>query len=199
MPAHGLSLILLAAGQGRRFGANKLLHPLPNGVPIGLASARALGPVAGRRIAVLASHQTVLAGLLAAEGWETLICADAHLGMGHSLAAGIAASPEASGWLVALADMPFIQPATHQHLADQLARGARLVAPTYQGQRGHPVGFGAEWRPQLLALHGDTGARPILQAHPEALRLCPVDDAGVLRDVDVVGDWTTLLVCPPPM
>jgi molybdenum cofactor cytidylyltransferase len=188
MPAGRLSILLLAAGQGRRFGGNKLLHPLPDGQPVAMAAARALAGCEARRLAVLSAAQTELARLLAAEGWETLICADAHRGMGHSLAAGVAASPDTRGWLVALADMPFIQPATHQQLLARLAAGARLVAPVHQGQRGHPVGFGAEWRPALLALQGDVGARPILQAHPEALALCPVDDGGVLRDVDVVGD-----------
>jgi molybdenum cofactor cytidylyltransferase len=50
------------------------------------------------------------------------------------------------------------------------------------------VGFAARWRTELLALTGDRGARDVLAAHPDELVLLPTDDAGVLRDVDRVGD-----------
>ncbi|WP_347250172.1 nucleotidyltransferase family protein [Zoogloea sp.] len=181
--------VLLAAGQGRRFGSDKLLHPLEDGTPMAVLAARRLKAACPGSIAVLRPEQTALADLLAEEGVQPVFCAAARGGMGHSLAAGVAASPAtAGGWLVALGDMPFIQPQTMRQVARVLEAGASLAAPWLHGRRGHPVGFAACWRETLLAQAGDAGARDILSRHPEALRRIDTDDEGVLRDVDVPGD-----------
>lgn len=180
--------LLLAAGYGRRFGADKLLHPLADGTPLAVASARALRMACSRALAVLRPEQRVLAGLLAAEGLEVVICPEARDGMGHSLSAGVAASPDAAGWLVALADMPFIRHDSLNRVATALIAGAPLAAPVCAGQRGHPVGFAARWRSDLLALSGDEGARALLRAQGHLLQVVETDDPGVLRDVDRLED-----------
>ena len=180
--------ILLAAGQGSRFSSDKLLHPLKDGTPMALVAARHLRPACNRLFAVLRPDSATLAGLLAAEGYETIICPDAGAGMGHTLAAGVRASPAALGWVVALGDMPFIAPSSHQAVADCLRAGASLAATSFQGQRGHPVGFAAPWFEQLVALTGDQGGKSILAMHHQKIVLCPVEDAGVLRDVDHPAD-----------
>jgi len=183
--------ILLAAGRGSRFGSDKRLHPLADGTPMAVAAAHNLRPACDRLIAVLHPDSATLAGLLAAAGCETIICPEAEAGMGHTLAAGVRASPEALGWVVALGDMPFISPSSHQAVAERLRAGASLTASSFQGRRGHPVGFAAEWFDQLAALTGDQGGKSILAAHREKLVLCPVEDAGVLRDVDQPADLET--------
>lgn len=180
--------LLLAAGQGRRFGSDKLLHPLDDGTPMAVRAARSLKAACPGSIAVLRPEQTVLAGLLAEEGLQPVFCAAARGGMGHSLAAGVAASPAAGGWLVALGDMPFIQPQTLLQVARALEAGASLAAPWLNGQRGHPVGFAACWRAELLALAGDAGARDILGRHARAMVRIETTDGGILRDVDTPGD-----------
>ncbi len=184
--------VLLAAGQGRRFGSDKLLHPLDEGTPMAVLAARRLKAACPVSIAVLRPEQTVLAGLLAEVGLRIVSCAEARDGMGCSLAAGVAASPNAAGWLVALGDMPFIQPETLREVSRVLEAGASLAAPWLEGRRGHPVGFAAGWREDLLALAGDAGARDILAGHPRAMVRIETTDAGVLRDVDTPED----LACP---
>jgi len=108
--------------------------------------------------------------------------------MGSSLAACIAASVEASGWVVALADMPFIRPHTISGVLAALQSGAPLAAPFFQGQRGHPVGFSSRFSKALLALHGDEGARQLLREHQIDLGMIECTDAGVIRDIDQLGD-----------
>jgi molybdenum cofactor cytidylyltransferase len=139
-------------------------------------------------IADVRPHDDALAALFAIEGARVIRAARAHEGMGASLAAGVAAAPDADGWLVALADMPWIAPATHARVAAGLRDGASIVAPHCNGRRGHPVGFAAALCGELLALGGDEGARRVLEAHRDALTPIEVDDAGVLRDVDQPGD-----------
>ena len=193
MPAP-LAALLLAAGSARRFGSDKLLAPLADGTPVALAAARAIQagmPPGAALVAVIRPEQTTLAKLLRAAGWQVVQSPQAALGMGHSLAAGVEASREAGGWLIALADMPFIQPQSIAAVAAALASGAPLAASCYLSQRGHPVGFGAAYREELLALDGDAGARHLIQRDRAQLRTLEVDDPGVLLDVDTPEDLVT--------
>ena len=102
--------------------------------------------------------------------------------------AGVATTPEAAGWLVTLADMPFLRVDTVQAVMQALAGGAALAAPVCAGRRGHPVGFAARWRDELQGLTGDEGARALLGRHRALIVGIETDDAGVLRDVDVRED-----------
>ena len=104
--------------------------------------------------------------------------------MGASLACGVQSAPDADAWLIALADMPWIRPSTIRTLAAALAGGADIVAPSYDGERGHPVGFAQRHYAALSALTGDEGARAIVQVNQTTLRLEATDDPGVVRDVD---------------
>ena len=180
--------ILLAAGAATRFGSDKLMHPLASGVPIAVASARTLKSVLPRSIAVVRSADAKLAALLASEGFEVVECADAAEGMGRSLAAGVRAAPDAAGWVVALADMPFLRPETIRRVIAALEAGHPIVAPMRQGVRGHPVGFAAAYRAELESSRGDAGARALLQARKDLVTPVEVDDPGVLRDIDTPGD-----------
>jgi molybdenum cofactor cytidylyltransferase len=183
--------ILLAAGSGTRFGGAKLLAPLraaaqgvPAGTPVGVAACRHLVAALPDVVAVVRTGDDALAQRLRDAGARTTECARAHEGMGVTLAAGVAATASAAGWIVALADMPWIASATIAAVAARLRDGASIVAPCYRGRRGHPVGFSAQHIAALLALTGDEGAKAILAAHPDALESIDVDDPGVLRDVD---------------
>jgi len=180
--------ILLAAGKGERFGGgggnNKLLANLQDGVPIALAASRNLRPACDHLLVVLRPGDTALADLLTAEGLTVVICRDADAGMGHSLAAGVRASTEAGAWIVALADMPYIQSISHHAVAARLRAGDSLVATTFRDRRGHPVGFSGRWLDQLSVLTGDRGGKTILEQHPGELNLVAVDDPGVVRDID---------------
>jgi molybdenum cofactor cytidylyltransferase len=179
--------VLLAAGRGERFGGHKLLAPLPDGTAVAVAAARNLDDALPDCIAVLRPGDEILASLLAAEGLRIVVNPDADHGMGTSLARGIAAS-DADGWVIALADMPAIRPATVAAVAAALAAGAPLAAPVYRGQRGHPIGFARRFRDALTALTGDRGGRDILAQHAQELRLIEVDDPGVLLDIDHAAD-----------
>ncbi|TCV90542.1 nucleotidyltransferase family protein [Sulfurirhabdus autotrophica] len=180
--------ILLAAGTGSRFGSNKLLHPLPDGTPIAIAAARTLLKSVEHGVAVLPDTNPQLADLLHAEGMEIIYCPEAAQGMGKSLACGVAASQNSSGWIIALADMPYIQTGTVTSVAKSLRTGVSIVAPSYQGKRGHPVGFGREFYSDLVQLNGDQGARQLLSKHASSLQLIPCEDAGILADIDQPSD-----------
>ncbi|MSQ52722.1 MAG: nucleotidyltransferase family protein [Betaproteobacteria bacterium] len=185
----GICGILLASGSGSRFGSDKLMHPLvPGGEPIAAHAARHLINAIPHSIAVVRSANTHLARLLRAQGLRIAVCRDAAMGMGHTLAAGVRASKKASGWVVALADMPGIRPDTIARIAAELEGGGVIVAPCHKGQRGHPVGLARRFYQDLLSLKGDAGARAIIAAHQDCVTLVEVDDHGVTKDIDTPAD-----------
>lgn len=180
--------ILLAAGRGTRFGSHKLLHLLPDGTPMAVAALRNLVQGVDEAIVVVRPGDTELIQLLAREQARVLPCANADQGMGASLACGIRAAPDAAGWVIALADMPFVPGEIVCTLAARLKAGDAIVAPAYLGQRGHPVGFSRTFYPALSALTADQGARGILEQNAGRLTLIPSTDPGVLRDIDTPND-----------
>lgn len=166
-------VLILAAGRGERF--------------------RAAGGQSDKLDAALTTAsgtRSVLAHVIAAAQasglpWHVVRAADtahhAEQGMGTSIATGVAATPEAPGWLVLPGDLPLVQPQSLRAVAEALSKHT-VVLPLVQGQRGHPVGFGRACREALLALRGEQGARSVLQAHrPHTLVL---DDVGCTLDVD---------------
>lgn len=183
--------LLLAAGRATRFGGDKLLAPIPTttldvaaGTPLGVAAARHLVQALPSSVAVVRPNSPSLCALFAGTGLRVVQCADADDGMGASLACGVAATRDADAWIVTLADMPWIRPATIRDVVDALQHGADIVAPAYRGVRGHPVGFARRHFAALAALTGDTGARDLLRAEAHGVTLIDVDDPGIVRDVD---------------
>ncbi len=189
-PGQHYSGILLAAGMGKRFdptGAqNKLLQVLPGGDSVVVMSARNLASALTRMLIVVPTGSPVLTAHLTAAGYPVTKCAQAATGMAASLVHGVRASPGAAGWIIALADMPFVQPATMKKLLDALAQGADIAIPSYRGRRGNPVAFSSVHLDHLLQLSGDIGARMLLQQYP--VQEVPVDDPGIHHDIDTLSD-----------
>ena len=180
--------LLLAAGSASRFGSDKLRHPLPHGVPIAAQSARVLRLEIERVVAVVRPGSDALGDALREEGCEIVVCDNAAEGMGASLACAARAAGECGGYIVALADMPFLRRTTIAAVRDALAAGATLAAPYFRARRGHPVGIGRVFYKDLLTLHGDVGAKKVLAGNERAIVKIPVGDPGAIRDIDTPGD-----------
>lgn len=185
--------ILLAAGFSRRFGVeDKLLQLLPDGRLISVAAAEHLIEAIPSCIAVVRAENKVLADLLTRLGFKLVFCDDNKQEMADSLASAInfsAGFAEADdGFVIALADMPYIKAETIRAVGKRLGEGADIVIPTYQGQRGHPVGFAGKFRHELENLQGDEGARSIIKLHVSDVTLLACEDAGILADIDTPAD-----------
>ena len=185
--------LLLAAGSATRFGSDKLRHELPHGVSLAVQAARHLKTAVPRIVAVVRPGADATAQALGAEGCEIVVCERAAEGMGASLACAARAAGAADGYLVALADMPFVRPSSIAAVRDALAAGALIAAPYFRARRGHPVGIAGNLRAELERLSGDEGARKILAARENELVKVPVGDPGVVRDIDWPED---LLLAP---
>lgn len=197
-----IAAIVLAAGASRRFGSEKLLHPLTrHGVTLPLAAHSLLPwletfnhitvvvrPSAETFCSVI---ETTLDAVTPAEiRWLT--CADAMQGMSASLASGVRANRDGAGWLIGLADMPAVPAAAIAGVRDALLAGANLAAPFCNGKRGHPAGFASHYYEELLGLQGDAGARSLLERDLSEVVPIKIDDGGILADVDIPLDLQNL-------
>jgi molybdenum cofactor cytidylyltransferase len=182
--------ILLAAGRGRRFDPSgerdKLMAALDDGTPVAVAAARNLLTVLPHVVAVVPAGCEARARSLEAAGCRVTVCAHADDGMAASLVHGLRASLHAQGWVIALADMPWVEPATIASLVDAVDEGAHIAVPTWQGERGNPIAFSRGYLPELLGLRGDAGARSLLKTWP--VTEVPTADGGIRRDIDTAGD-----------
>jgi molybdenum cofactor cytidylyltransferase len=181
------TVIVLAAGQGQRFSGNG--HKLAQVLGANTVLGATLEKVLASHLPVLVVTTAALAGVASQHvaACDVLVLPDsvAGRGMGHSIAAGVAARANAHGWLLLPGDMPLVRPTSLHAVARALALNAAAYAQ-HRGRRGHPVGFGPELYTELTSLTGDEGARRILARFP-ALAV-DVADAGVLVDIDTVED-----------
>ncbi|HEY0561755.1 MAG TPA: nucleotidyltransferase family protein [Methylophilus sp.] len=185
--------ILLAAGFSRRFGnANKLMQNLPDGQVMVLAAAQHLIAALPISIAVVRAENLALADALRQLGFQVVMCAEDAAVMADSLVTAVRYAQQLNlhhdGVVIALADMPYIQPHTISQVATLLKQAGGIVVPTYLDQRGHPVGFSAKFINALLKVEGDHGARAVVKQHAEEVSLLACDDAGILADIDTPTD-----------
>ncbi len=196
--AEDIAALVLAAGSSRRFGSNKLLHPLTlKGVTSPLI-AHSLRPwlevFAQVTVVVKPDSQLFCSEVEAALGGDKsvgirwLVCVDANVGMSASLGCGVRANQNAGGWLIGLADMPAVPQEMIVAVRDALVAGAAVAAPALSGRRGHPVGFSAAYATELLDLTGDVGARRILERDRSKIVELDSSDPGIFTDIDVPND-----------
>jgi len=178
-------IVITAAGRGERFiqagGSGNKLNALLQGKTVfeqTLQQALASGlPV---QVVTRPENLLVQQACAAHQVPCTLLASG---GLGESIAAGVAATADWDGWLIHLADMPFVSPQIFVQVAAALSQH-NIVRPSFQHHPGHPVGFTAILRKQLCTLHGDNGARELLRSHGEVY-LLHLDQPGIVQDIDL--------------
>lgn len=184
--------ILLAAGFGQRFQTesktqeDKLLATLRNDKTVLLQSAEVLIQALPNSIAVVQAHQIERINILNALGFHVIKSERAQNGMAYAIADAVEASHAASGWLIALADMPWVSVTLIKTILAKMEHPNSVVAPRFNHQRGQPVAFGKNWYDQLVNLKGDKGARELLiKAN---IHWVDWHDASIFQDIDTPND-----------
>lgn len=188
--------LLLAAGQGRRFGDAPKQLALRAGRPLASFALAALEAVLpGRVITVVgAGHQQILPVLQ--PRWP-LVCSAWQEGLSKSLQTGLEALPaDAGGALVALADQPCLSAADYQALVVEFEQNGQPVCASAENYLGVPAIFPRADFDALGELSGDRGARELLLRWQQAGRLRTVDLLAALLDVDTPAQLRDLPDCP---
>jgi molybdenum cofactor cytidylyltransferase len=197
MAAPSIVGIVLAAGKSRRFGSDKRQYRLPNGRSVLQQTIEQALQALPAVVVVLGAEDTCLQqSLCAAIGdsrLQVILASESDDGMAHSLAAGVAASASAAGWVILLGDMPFIKTSTIRAVAAGLQQ-AEIVQPMHQEGAGHPVAFSASFGDALQSLQGDQGARSIIEDNIASRLLLLTADAGIHQDIDIVDDLSHILL-----
>lgn len=189
MNANHVVALVMAAGYSRRYGeADKRQERLTDGrTLLATTVARTEQVFTQVRVAIREEDNAFQLGL--ADSTPLIRLRQAHLGLGASLAAAVAALGgdrllnDSKAVAVLLGDMPRIQSATLRALQQQ-ATFNTIWRPRYGGQPGHPVLFGRAFWPELEHLRGETGAKSLIQRHSSHYHTYDINDAGILLDID---------------
>lgn len=179
--------LVMAAGRSNRMGQPKLLLPWGDGTVLDATLSVLRATRVAAVIVVVGAAADATAAIAAAHGATAVYNPDYAAGeLISSVQCGLRAAPaDASAVLIALGDMPCVQPATIDRLIAAFAAGAgSIVVPLYAGQRGHPVLFGRDHFPALRNLAWDQAPRAVMRAAASAVCELPVADPGVLIDLD---------------
>jgi len=178
----------MAAGQSRRFGVDcKLSTPVVNGQSMLQRVVGAVSSVSSHVCVVYSGANKSVQGSLAPQVTRSIVYPGNSPGLGDSIAFGVQANPAWGGWIICLADMPYISQHVYQQIAQQGPQHS-ILAPAYKGRRGHPVFFSGEFFGALTALQGDSGAASILKDHKDRLELFSTSCVGVIQDIDKPAD-----------
>jgi molybdenum cofactor cytidylyltransferase len=191
--------IILAAGSSSRLGRPKQLLPLAGRPLLAHTVANAIASSLDDVIVVLGHRADEIAAAVGDLGQRTVINPGYASGQSTSLLAGMAALPATTvAVLFLLGDQPTVTPEAINTLLDAYrAAPAPIMVPVYGGERGNPVLFDRSLFAALWQVGGDEGARAIVRANADAVRLVPVPGSSPPQDVDTDDDYTRLLAAWP--
>jgi molybdenum cofactor cytidylyltransferase len=187
----GVGIVLLAAGCSTRFnperGRSKLAEAFLDVPIVRRAATTALSSRAKPVIVVTGYAAMSVRSALSGLALQYVHNENYASGMASSIKVGIAAlPPDATGVLMILSDMPFVEASTLNVLIDAFehAHGADAVLPVFEGKRGNPALIARKMFGALELLQGDQGARAALRDESRSIVLCGVNDQGVVLDID---------------
>ena len=187
--------VVLAAGLSRRLGRNKLLLPMGLKPIIVWTVENALASSLDEVIVVTGHQHEAVEAAVRRLPVRIVHNPDYAQGQSTSVKAGVReSSPWNECFVFFLGDQPLIGADVVTAL---LARYRRdyplLVAPVFAGKQGNPVLVSARLRKELLGLTGDSGARPLIERHADAVATVEIDQPAIRMDIDREEDYEACL------
>lgn len=186
-----ISAVVLAAGLSTRMGRPKMVL-LVEGKPMLQKVLDALrGARVDETVVVLGPEASKIRSQVRFERERVVVNSRYAQGMSTSLRLGLATvSPEAEAALVVMGDQPFLSSSTIDMVIEGFREGAApIVVPVYRGVRGNPVLFAKSVFPEAMRVRGDVGARSVVRSYGSRVAEVPVEDEGVLSDLDTPEEY----------
>lgn len=182
------ALVMLAAGNSRRFGSNKLLYEI-DGKPMYLWTLEKLKEAAGRipesEIVVVTQYQEIVDKAMEMK-IPVFINPHPEDGIALSMRIGLECVDDTDACLFTVADQPWLTADTIVRLAGLLKKERKGMACTIRdGKTGNPCIFSSRYYQELKGISGDRGGKQIIKKHPEDVAYLRIEDARELQDVDV--------------
>ena len=175
-----IGCVVLAAGNARRFGSNKLQVQVDGESLI----RRALETVPSGLVTVVVSQYPEILSLAGEYGFEAVWNDQPDLGLSRSVRLGLERLTDCDGVLFLVADQPWLKRDSAEALVALWAQNpGKIAAMAHGGVRGNPCLFPARFYPELLELTGDRGGSGVIRRHPQALHLLEVETRELL-DID---------------
>jgi molybdenum cofactor cytidylyltransferase len=186
-PGPRIAALLLAAGQSRRMGSNKLLEQIDGRPMVARTAQRLLSSRARPIVAVLGNQADAVDAALGKLPVERVHNPAYAEGLSTSLKRGLETlPPDIDGVMVCLGDMPLVAGRELDRLiaAFNPLEGRAIVVPTRRGKRGNPVLWAKRFFPEMAELAGDVGAKHLIGEHAELVCEVEMDTDSVLVDID---------------
>ena len=187
-----ISAIVLAAGESRRMGQQKVLLPFGSSTILGEILDAIEGSCVAECIVVTGHNPEPVEEFLAhRNAFPVHNPGYVEGGMLSSIRTGLrGVSEDATGVMLFLGDQPQVSTQLIEAVAGHFAPDTgEIIVPTFQGRRGHPLLFDAAYRDLVLREFDDVGLRGLLRQHPDKVRELPWEDEGVLIDLDTPEDY----------
>lgn len=181
-----IAFIMLAAGNSRRFGSNKLLYEI-DGKPMYQHILEKLMTVANtpKSITVVTQYEEIEQEARTL-GTKVYINPHPDDGISSSLKIGLKANKDADACLFTVSDQPWLTTATIHQLIDLFKTSQKGIAcVSCQGKLGNPCIFTKKYYEELLSITGDRGGKAVITAHREDTAVLKVNDVRELTDMDV--------------
>ena len=187
--------IVLAAGESRRMGTQKLLLPFGSTNVIAHVVDQLMRSAVDKTLVVVGHEADKVVKALSGQAVTIVENPDYASGMLSSVRCGLRAlgpqgqaGPDAV--LVALGDQPAITSQLVDYLIQAFIENSKgLVVPVFGGRRGHPLLFAAHYRHEILTHYGDVGLRGLLHAHTDDVLELTAPTAVVLSDMDYPEEY----------
>jgi molybdenum cofactor cytidylyltransferase len=187
-----ISAIVLAAGKSERMGRPKALLPFRGRTFLGnILDAISRSSIV-HTVVVVGHHREAIEREIVSPA-SIVFNPDYEQGMITSFQTGIRVLPPGtSGTFLFLVDHPLVNPVTIETL---IARHEpnMIVLPTYEGRRGHPALFASQVLEEIAALPEGQGANIVVRRNPDRIVEVPVDEPGILMDIDTPEQFQKLV------
>ena len=190
-----IGCVLMAAGNSRRFGSNKLSVKL-DGMTLAEYALNAVPSEVFSRVVVVTQYPEIVE-LAKNRGFLVKINQEPEKGLSHTIHLGMEALLDMDAILFLVADQPMLRQETIENVVLLYREHPdRIVIAGHDGRRGNPCIFPKEFNEELFALTGDMGGVVVIKAHEDRVLCFNVEDVRELIDVDTEHTLSELMKTP---
>jgi CTP:molybdopterin cytidylyltransferase MocA len=183
--------LILAAAQAKRIGQSKPLVAAEQAMLLEVVLRQFKAAKLDDLIVVLGHEARHVVSRVPLNGMKVVINSEHRSGQSSSIQRGLAhVGSRFEAVMLAHGHMPLVTTKTIDRLLAEYHKSKKgIVVPAHQGQPGYPVIVDLKYLEPLLALRGDLGVRPLVEAHVEDLREVPVDSDEVIVGIETREQW----------